>query len=252
MSKTKKVVLIIVGIILFLAIAAWILVPRILILIGVKALDDIEEIPVSTISAETIANADMGETQRIEAEGISLEIPAELKQEEYDLDTLVYRSPVENEDETPEHSILVMGATDMHEVSFTQSEAMETPMLVKIEQKKALKGFEAMGMPVPDSAYNTFKMVYTLTEDDYSFWNLNQGVAYFAGRALQTVVLLYDRAELFETEDLCGFINCSDKKSQYILQIYSKDDLNTVYDVVIRSEDPDLVYAVLDSVEIEK
>lgn len=252
MSKTKKIILIIVGIILFLAIAAWILVPRILVLIGVKSIDMIEEIPVSTISAETIANADMGKTQRIEKEGISLEIPADLRQEKHDLDALVYRSPVENEDETHEHSILVMGASDMHEVSFTQSEAMETPMLVKLELKKVIKGFEAMGMPVPDSAYNTFKMAYTLTEDDYSFWNLNQGVAYFAGSALQEAVMIYDRVELFETEDLCGFISCSDKKSQYILQIFSKNDLNTVYDVVIRSEDPDLIYAVLDSVEIEK
>lgn len=252
MSKTKKIILIIVGIILFLAIAAWILVPRILVLIGVKSIDMIEEIPVSTISAETIANADMGETQRIEKEGISLEIPADLRQEKHDLDALVYRSPVENEDETPGHSFLVMGASDMHEVSFTQSEAMETPMLVKLELKKVIKGFEAMGMPVPDSAYNTFKIAYTLTEDDYSFWNLNQGVAYFAGSALQEAVMIYDRVELFETEDLCGFISCSDKKSQYILQIFSKDDLNTVYDVVIRSEDPDLIYAVLDSVEIEK
>ncbi len=252
MSKTKKVILIIAGILLFLAIAAWILVPRILVLIGVKSIDMIEEIPVSTISAETIANADMGETQRIEADGISLEIPADLKREKHDLDALVYRSPVENEDETPEHSILVIGASDMHEVSFTQSEAIETPMLVKLEQKKVLKGFEAMGMPVPDSAYNTFKMAYTLTEDDYSFWNLNQGMAYFAGNALQEVVMLYDRVELFETEDLCGFINYSDEKTQYILQIYSKDDLNTVYDVVVRSQNPDLVYAVLDSVEIEK
>jgi len=107
-----------------------------------------------------------------------------------------------------------------------------------------------MGGPLPDSAYNTYKQMYLLTDDDYSFWNFNQGAAYFAMNTLRSVIAVYDRIEMFETEDLCGFINCSDWKPQYILEIYHKDDLNTVYNIIISREDIELVYAVLDSVEI--
>lgn len=251
MTKTKKMILIIVSIILFLAIAAWFLVPRILVYIGVKTFDTIEEISVSTVSAETIANAEYGEMQRIEADGISLEIPADFVQKELDnpdIGLVIYHSPM-REDKSYAHSIMVLTPTDMSDLNFLQEGVFNSDTGVEMSQEQLQKGFEAMGGPLPDSAYNTYKRTYLLTEDDYSFWNLNQGAAYLAASALRSVTLTYDRAELFETDNICGFINFSDEKGSCIAEIYSKDDLNTVHTLIT---DTDLIYTVLDSVEIVK
>ncbi len=248
MRKTVKIILIIAGILLFLGVAAWLLVPRILLAVGSHALlADVGE-AATYCTAFDIRDEDV---QTIDNGHIAIDIPAEMIKKEFDADsaieTLVYYSPDNNQ------AVLLMTPDDMSDMNLLEAENTEDTMAARLltPSKAQLEtGFAAMGNGLPDCAYNTFKCIALLEEEDNSFWNLNQASAYATAATVKKLLAQYETTQLYETEEIHALIYSTTKedgRTGFILDIYRTDDLNTVSTVIINSKDMNEAYAVLNS-----
>ena len=251
MSKAKKIVITVIAVLLVLSLAAGFFVPRIMLYAAIKSLGEYPELPVTIITEEQIVAVDYGETQRIEEHGMSMEIPAHLVKGKSIDKTVRYIEPVE-EDEKFKTSIIISTPSDLQDLNIIKDGTFDTDTGLSVDMSRIRKGFEAMGGPLPDSGFNTYKRIYLLKDDDYSFWNFNQGAAYFAISYMRSILPGFSRLEIFEMDDKCGFITYFSSSNMCIIDVYSKNDLNKNYTFSIRHKESEsyLVYSVLSSIEI--
>lgn len=117
--------------------------------------------------------------------------------------------------------------------------------------------FGALGNGLPDSAYNTYKCMHLLSDDDRSFWNIGQNIAFgITGILKESIPVWGEEIYIYETDDKCGFVFVAaphDDMAYYRVtaDIYSTDDLNTPYNVIIRSESVEQAYAMINSITIK-
>ncbi len=111
--------------------------------------------------------------------------------------------------------------------------------------------------------YTLAKSCYLLTEEDYSFWNLTKGLAYLIKGALKTGMTPYcDYILIYEKEDVRGLIYVTDRSLHtelsssapnysFQIELYGRDDFSTSYVLLIRCDDLETAYSILNSAEIE-
>lgn len=118
--------------------------------------------------------------------------------------------------------------------------------------KEITKGFESIGKGLPDSAYNTYKLMLLINKDDYSFWNLNKGVCFSIAAVMKEILISnYDKMYLYEKDNIRGIIEIEEKEDihKVVFEIYNSDDLDTVYTLVIGVKNIDDAYAIINSAE---
>lgn len=117
--------------------------------------------------------------------------------------------------------------------------------------------FGALGNGLPDSAYGTYKCVHLLSDDDRSFWDVGQNIAFgITGILKESVPIWGEEVYIYETEEKCGFVFVAapkDDDSHYrvTVEIYSTDDLNTPHNVIICAESVEEAYAIINSIDIK-
>ncbi len=249
MNKTKKVIITVVSILLVLGLAAWFFVPRILIFLGTKAiLPDVGEAAVYFTAYDVHAE----NVQTIGNGHITVDIPSDFEMNKEFDGGVVYR----NADETA--SILITEPSDMSELNLLAADSFSETVsglqgVYSVNQIR--KGFERLGNGLPDSAYNTFKCVYLLDEDDNSFWNFNQGLAFLTAGTLKQTTPAYGPVEIYETDEICGFVHVEeheDGTATGLLEIYRTDDLGTVSSMIIKNTDRETIYAIMNSAKAAK
>lgn len=116
---------------------------------------------------------------------------------------------------------------------------------------------EALGHGISDSAYGTYKCAYLLSDNDRSFWNIGQNIAFgIMGFIKQSLPVWGEEMYIYEADDKCGFVFVSAPKEEnenyrITAEIYSTDDLNVPYNVIIRSETLEEAYSIINSITFE-
>lgn len=144
-------------------------------------------------------------------------------------------------------------------MNLTVKENAETLMSEYFYQtncRNLTKGYTALGYGTPDSAYNVYKAVALLEADNYSFWNVNQGFAYVISGMIKNTSFIADHNYIYETEDICGIIHVrelpEDECKYYIVaDMFSTDDLGTAHGLLIKTNNLDLAYSMINSITIE-
>lgn len=117
--------------------------------------------------------------------------------------------------------------------------------------------FGALGNGLPDSAYGTYKCAYLLSDDDRSFWNIGQNIAFgITGIIKESLPIMGDEVFIYEADGKCGFITISSPKEgqnyfRVTADIYSTTDLNTPHTITIRSETLEEAYAMINSIKFK-
>lgn len=246
--KGLKIALIILGVIIVLLGLLWFFVPRFLVQVMAKAaapdeLYTAKEFTAYSVTADNVQPVTNGR--------ITVDIPAELvKKELEDVESTLYTDGGSN-------TVIIMPPYEYEDFNLFELDDFGGYDLSDLKQLKGLmdikKGFEKLGNGIPENAFSAFKCAYTLSRDDYSFWDLNQGIAYTITGVLRHVLPVFGDIYVYETEDICGFVSVSENDTgegaayRVMLSIYSTDDLNTVNDIIMNTDTPEVAYAVINS-----
>lgn len=250
MSKTKKIIITIIAVLLVLSLAAYFLVPRVLLAIGTRAiLPDVGESAIYFTKYDILAE----DVQTIDNGKIAIDIPADYVKREFEEGSEISMQIYHSADKS--YTVLFGMPDDLSGLNLLDPENFDSTVSdlkfsIGMEQLKS--GFEAIGNGLPDSAYNTFKCMALLDSEDNSFWNFNQATAFLVTGTLKTMLVGYAETEICENGDICALINYysqenADDPVKAILEIYDKNDLNTVNTVLVAAPDRDGIYEVLNS-----
>ncbi len=117
------------------------------------------------------------------------------------------------------------------------------------------EGFEKLGYGIPDSTYNTHKCIYLLKEEDYSFWDYEEALAYANAAYLKGQTFNIDTNYIYEREDMYALImerNLAEEGVvSFYINVFDPKDLNTSYLVVVSSKDRQQAYAIINSIKLK-
>ncbi len=121
------------------------------------------------------------------------------------------------------------------------------------------KGCERIGNGQPDSLYGEMKCAVLLEENDFSFWNIDQGSAFCKLAIMQGTYTSGTDAYIYEREDLCGIIyimdihfsDTNEPAYDVCFEFYAADDLNTPYELTIITPSLENAYAIINSIEMQ-
>ena len=248
----KKRVITISAIVVGVLIIGWfcicVLLPRVMLYKIVK-----NNLPSIDKNAEYFTDFNMtnNDVQTIDNGYISVKIPSDYYQQTRNLELMpyLYKSP-DNE----ETVFFMKEPDDLSGLNLLRPENFENMENVPkdIGIKEITSGFESIGKGLPDSAYNTYKLMLLINKDDYSFWNIKKGTC-FAIIAVMKEILMssYEEFYLYERDDIRGIIIITERENKYqvIFEIYNSDDLNTVHTLQIGVKNIDDAYAIINSAE---
>ena len=85
---------------------------------------------------------------------------------------------------------------------------------------------------------------------------MEKGFAYVVSGAIKNNTWVADKNYIYETEDICGLIRVrelteKDYKYYIIVDMFSTDDLDTVHGLLIKTNDLEMAYAMINSITIE-
>ncbi|MBQ9948162.1 MAG: zf-HC2 domain-containing protein [Oscillospiraceae bacterium] len=209
-------------------------------------------------SAEYFTSYDITDESLVtlETEVMSIDIPANYVQKDLgELQSVMY-----HDSNNADRSVMVITShTDMSDMNLFCRDNYDDVSDEEYEQiVKYLKNwFGALGNGLPDSSYGTYKCIYLLNDDDRSFWNIGQNIAFgIMGLMKNELPLFGDVVYIYETDDMCGFVYVAMPKEQQdfyrvTADFYSTDDLNTPHTVMIRSETLEEAYSIINSITFE-
>ena len=118
---------------------------------------------------------------------------------------------------------------------------------------RLMKGCEKLGYGMPDNGYNNLKVAFSITKEDYNFWNYDTSLAYMY---LLTVRLnMIPFSYFYETEDKCAIIREKREDNglySYTMYVYDSKDLNTGYAMSMSVRNPETAYAIINSIQFQK
>ncbi len=246
MTKKKNItIVIIVAVVLLVGyFAIGILLPRILLSMTVDKLLNIGE------SAPPFTHYDIKTDNTVEISNgkIAVTIPDDYIQK--DLGEL--KAQMYGKDEKA--SVILMEPEDGSYMNLLAEENLKNyDVGVRISADSVKRGFEKIGNGFPDTAYTTYKCVYMLDEEDYSFWDLEQGVAYAVTGVIKQIIPQWGQVYLYENEEICGFVHINQIAEndaivyRGTLELYSKSDLNTINTLLISVQTVEEIYEILNS-----
>lgn len=251
MTKKKgiTIAIIIVSVLLVGYLALGVFLPRILLAVVVNKATDVGE------GASSFTHYDVtgDNTKEINNGKMTISIPeGYIEKDMGERECQMYTA-----DESQKYTIVLMDPLDMSYMNLLSEENLENSDInIKLGSEQIKKGFEKLGKGCPDSGYNTYKCIYLLEEDDYSFWDLEKGMAYSVAGFLKHVSPSWGTVYIYDNGDVCGFVHINElsdpNKAKYrgTLELYSKSDLNTVSTIMIMANTAEEIYAVANSARI--
>lgn len=247
-KRVIKISAIVVGILIVGWFGIYILLPRIMLYKMVK-----DYLPSIDKSAEyfTDFNISNNDVQTIDNGYISVKIPSNYNQDTRNLEILpfMYRNP-----DKDESVMLLEKFSDLSDLNFLDPEKYGNIDGVSKDMgvNEIKSGFKSVGKGLPDSAYNTYKIVLLLNKDDYSFWNFKKGTCFLTAAVMKEILCSnYDEMYLYEKDNIRGTIMIKNGENKYdvVFSFYDVNDLNKAYDILIIAKNLDDVYAVINSAE---
>lgn len=266
-KNVKKIVLIAVGAILVLLALVVFFGPRFIVYQQAKkvtaqlgpAAEWVTEYDLTFTEAEPV--------QKATFEGLTITIPEYLIERETSSDKYrVYDEPEIEEGILGE--TVLMATIDVSDLNRSIDE-MKSVLVDKKSgifrnyvAKRLSKELKALSQENPNF-YTLAKSCYLLTEKDYSFWNLEKGIAYLVKGTLKTGIIPdCDYILIYEREDVCGLIYVTDRSlytelssssPNYSLRVelYGGDDFSTSHYLLIKCDAMETAYAIINSAEIE-
>lgn len=190
--------------------------------------------------------------QTVSHDGLSIDIPADWTIMEISLEnSLTYESPDKSQ------RILLLEASDLTGYSlFNEEQVAEltADLSSKVGLNRLENGFDALGIPMPDSAYATMKSALLLEKDSYSLFNMDKTLAYYIVGMIKSVEMEYALNYIYETEDICATYHVSPPSEEHpyrvTADIFSAKDLNKAYSLIIRTDSEETLYAMMNSVQV--
>jgi hypothetical protein len=253
--KKKKIIITVVVVILLLAGAAWFMVPRIKLYNAAKELTE-NSFPATShceyFNQFDVTYASNQAVQTISYDGLSIDIPADWTILENSLEnSLTYESPDKSQ------RILLSEASDLTGYSlFNEEQVAEltADLSSKVGLKRLEKGFDDLGIPMPDSAYATMKSTLLLERDSYSLFNADKTIAYYIVSMIKSNEPEFGLNYIYETEDICATYHVSPPSDEHpyrtVADVFSAKDLNKAYSMVIRTNSEETLYAMMNSVKV--
>lgn len=247
-KRVIKISAIVVGALIIVWFCVYILLPRIMLYKIAK-----DYLPNIDKSAEyfTDFNIVNNDVQTVDNGYVSVKIPSNYSQDTRKLELLPYFYQSPDEEEVV---MLLEGLDDLSGLNFLDPEMYEDIDGVSKDMgvKEIKSGFESIGKGLPDSAYNTYKLLFLLDKDDYSFWNLKKGTCFLISAVLKEILVSnYDEIYLYENDNICGTIMIDKKEEKYSVtfSVYDVNDLNNTCTILISVKNLDDAYAVINSAE---
>lgn len=248
MTKKKKITIavVIAAVLLVGYLVIGVLLPRIFVAVTVNKLLDIGE----SASPFTHYDVTAENTMEISNGKMAISIPqGYIEKDMGDLDCQLYTA-----DQTQKFTIILMDPSDNSYMNLLSEDNLDTlDVKVRIGRKQMERGFEKLGNGCPDSGYNAYKCIYMLEEDDYSFWDLEKGVAFAVTGVLKQITPSWGTVYMYDNGDVCGFVHINEfsapEEAKYrgTLELYSKSDLNNVSTIMIMANTAEEIYAVANS-----
>lgn len=255
MKKKSIVIITLIVVISLLIGATWFMKPRIKLYNAARELTE-SSFPTTShceyFNQFDVTYASDLSVQTIRHNGLSINIPADWTIMETGLEnSLTYESPDKNQ------RIVLLEASDLTGYSLFNEEqvaALTTDLSSKIGLNQLEKGFEALNIPMPDSAYTTMKSALLLERDSYSLFNRNKTIAYYIMGIIKSEEMEYDLNYIYETEDICATYHVSPPGGEHpyrvMADVFSAKDLNKAYSMVIRTSSEETLYAMMNSVQV--
>lgn len=202
--------------------------------------------------------------QEVTANRMKLTIPADFEAVEPIQESVRYATL--DAEGNPWEQVIIMEPSDVGEMNFFGAENLEEldrKPLEKYVAKKLMKGFEDLGYGIPDNYFHLAKAYYQLKEEDYSFWNWQQGFAYVICAYLKSEVpMIADYMMIYETDEVCGFIFVTDRSAKteiastgprylVIADLFSTGDMSTGHTLMLSGESLEQIYAIINTAVIE-
>lgn len=248
MTRKKKITIavIVAAVLLVGYLVIGVLLPRIFIAVTVNKMLDVGE------SALPFTHYDVtgDNTMEISNGKITISIPeGYIEKDMGDLGAQMYTAP-----QTQTFTIILMDPSDISYMNLLSEDNLNSlDVKVKISRKQVERGFEKLGNGCPDSGYNAYKCIYMLDDDDYSFWDLEKGVAFAVTGILKQIMPFWGTVYMYDNGDVCGFVHINELSDpdtapyRGTLELYSKSDLNNVSTVMIMANTPEEIYAIANS-----
>ncbi len=192
----------------------------------------------------------------VQFEGYSVGIPAGFQKEETEYDSFEVYRDTENRD----LSVVMIYPESLDMNLYKRDSFGENISDEEYERivSECSKWFDALGNGQPDSAYGVFKCCYMLSDDDLSFWNIGQNIAFGITAFLREEVIsaIGDEAYIYETDDKCGIIrvdNLDQKKPYYyfVVDMFKTDNLDYPHALLIRTDSLEQGYAIINSINFD-
>ena len=206
-----------------------------------------------------------GETTDISTGIITLKLPAKYEEQDVAIDSAeIYKAAGEN--------ISVIKPFNWGGNFDLTADRDEYPFYYVNEDVTAaeiVKGYQSMWGITPDCAYNTMKGAFLTEKDCYNSLDINSQKAYIVSTTLKKIlgagsynILIYEKG------DICGFVTWFERtdseikelkekygqSTRYVasLEIFTKSDLNTSTTILVKVDNLDEVFAIMNSVRAEK
>lgn len=167
-------------------------------------------------------------------------------------------SHIYGEADSEQTAIIVMPVSDLSDMSLYNRETYKD---ISDGEYRLLTSvlddwFDELGYGYPNSGYGTLKCMHLLDDGDRSFWNIRKNIAFaITGTLKQEVALVGEKVYIYETDDKCGIISVSDHETDggyyVIAEMYDTEDLGMSYSVMIRGNDLQEIYSIINSITIE-
>ena len=245
-KKTITIIIIIAAVLLVGYLALGVLLPRIFIAVAVNKMLDVGE------SAAPFTHYDVtgDNTMDVSNGRMTISIPeGYIEKDMGDLGAQMYTA-----DQTQKFTIIIMDPSDMSYMNLLSEDNLKSlDVNVNFTRKQIERGFEKLGNGCPDSSYNAYKCIYMLEDDDYSFWDLEKGIAFAITGILKQIMPYWGTVYMYDNGDVCGFVHINEftepeeAKFRGTLELYSKSDLNNVTTIMIMANTAEEIYAVANS-----
>lgn len=176
-----------------------------------------------------------------------------------DSDLFIYRTAGATEEDYSNCEAIAFNpqGNDNTDITVLNPEVFNT-----LKMNRLINGYEQLGYGIPDNSYNSLKCAFSITEEDYSFWNYNKSLAYMylvpgrtAGFAFYSDGII-SHTYIYETEDKCALLNESYNEARglysYKIEVYNPNDLNRGYVFALYVEKPETAYAIINSIKFNE
>lgn len=123
----------------------------------------------------------------------------------------------------------------------------------KLEAMK--KSFESFGLGYPETAYDLFKAIYLLENEDYNFWDLDAAKTYLIAGDYKLTPVFDEITLIYERDDIRGFIDLREMengKYTVALRIFTTADLDVRTVITIRTDSLEEAYGIINSAKAVK